>query len=262
MKLTRFLVTSLLWSLAACGNPVAAPAPPTPRILRLQLTTAVMGWKNDLTACAAAQPQVGLVIQEAPLGQFDLTQADALLRFAEPPTTLKTFSAILGWDEVVVITHPSNPITQITAQALQGIYVGKAATWGDPQLPGLQGSEQGTLPLQVWAFPPEDDIRRVFDKVILDGAKPTPHAYLAPDAAAMLEAIARTPGSIGYLLKSSLDLAAGQKPSGLGDGSTPSVGPVVKQLTISRWPAGVEAAHPGDSARRAPGRPAPAASLP
>jgi hypothetical protein len=233
LKLIRFLVIGLLWSLAACSNPVAATAPPTPRIVSLQLTTAVMGWKNDLTACASAQPQVGLIIQEAPLGQIDLTQADVLLRFAEPPTTLTAYSAILGWDEVVVITHPSYPTTQITRQALQAIYAGKATTWSDLQLPGLQGSEQARLPLQVWAFPPENDIRHVFDKVVLDGVKPTPHTYLAPDAAAMLEAIARTPGSIGYLLKSSLDLASGQKPAGQKNGGTPSSVQIVKPLTIA-----------------------------
>jgi hypothetical protein len=201
--------------------------------LRFQLTIAVSGWKDALNTCASSQPQVGLVIHVAPPGQIDPSQADALLRFAEPPSGLSSYAAILDWDEVVVITHTSNPIKQISSQALLAIYTGKATTWGELELPGLAGTEQAGLPLQIWAYPPEDDVRQVFDQAILNNEKSTEQIYLAPDATAMLEAIARTPGSIGYILSSYLYRAASQNSSAQDAGGTPTIVSNVKQLRIA-----------------------------
>lgn len=223
-----FLVAGIFVSCAQINQPpLTAPPPPTPHILRLDLTTAVMRWKEArLPACAAAQPQTGLIIREIPAAGSLAVEAplpgvtptgettprvgtgspsgDVLLRFG-PPAELSAYSAVIAYDQVVLITHPSNQLSRLTPQAVILAYTGKAATWGDLQLPGLGSSDLAKTAIQAWTYPEGDDVRRVFDLAFLGVQTPGKGLYVAPNAAAMLEAIAGTPGAIGYVLKSELD---------------------------------------------------------
>ena len=219
--LCAFLTASLL--LAACQPPLSAAPQPPPRLLNIQLTPALSPWRDALHTCAARQPEIGLEIAIVPAQGADSARdapagADALLRFGPPPN-LPSYSAILGYDELIPILHPSNPSASLTLLTLSRLYSGASATWGDLLSEGLtlkpsppSGFEK--TPIQTWAYPPGEDLRLAFEGALdihtssIVGAQARP-PHLAPDAAAMLEAISQNPGSAGYILQSDLDRLAG-----------------------------------------------------
>ncbi|MEJ2117116.1 MAG: substrate-binding domain-containing protein, partial [Alphaproteobacteria bacterium] len=54
----------------------------------------------------------------------------------------------VGWDGIVVITHPSNPVKNITKDQLKGILVGKITNWkelGGPDLPIQLTAREGKI---------------------------------------------------------------------------------------------------------------------
>ena len=184
--------------LAACQQTPALRSPlPTPEILRIQYTPALRSWAAALHRCANDLPLAGLVVNETPANRLDLAASDLALRFGPaallPPSALK-----LGMDEVVLIVNPANPAASLDPGAVASIYTGKVVQWNDL----LKGQ---THPIQAWSYLPGDDLRQVFDAAFLGDQPLTPRAYLAPDAAAMLEAVAKEPSAIGYVLKSLLD---------------------------------------------------------
>ena len=52
---------------------------------------------------------------------------------------------------------------------------------------------------EVWAFPRNQPIRELFDRVILKGTKLTPYAQLVPNPEAMLKIVSSQENAMGYL---------------------------------------------------------------
>ena len=55
---------------------------------------------------------------------------------------------------------------------------------------------------QIWAYSEGNELRAIFDGAVLGNAALSSYVFLAPDPAAMLEAVAADPMAIGYLPKS------------------------------------------------------------
>ncbi len=191
--------------LAACQPQAASPIPTLP-VVRVQFTPAAQPLTARLHACAA-QVGAGLVVDETPAGALDPSGADFALRLGVPAAS-PGFLAQVGQDEIVVIVPPDNPVQDLSLADLQGIFSGKIKSWD--ALAGGQGQSGGAI--QVWAYPPGDDLRAAFDVAVLGNAGLTPLAYPAPDPAAMLQAVASNPGAIGYVLKSELDASVRSLP--------------------------------------------------
>ncbi len=187
----------LVLSLAACQAPAVRTAPPTPEILRVQYSPALRGWVTALNGCANHLPLIGLEVKEIPADQLDLAVADLALRFG-PAQKQPTYAAQLGMDEVVLVANPANLLSNLTPAEVTAIYTRKTTQWSDL----VNGQSQL---IQAWSYLPGDDLRQVFDLAFLGGDHLTPHAYLAPDTTAMLEAVSKEPAAIGFMLKSQVD---------------------------------------------------------
>jgi hypothetical protein len=188
--------------LTAC-QPLTRTPPPTPEVLRVQYTPSLRDWTADLNRCATRLPLIGLLVTEVPVNRLDLTQAELALRFG-PADKTSGYASVVGWDEVVVIVNPANPTASLAPSVISGIYSGKIQNWMEV----MKGAKDQSI--RVWSYLARDDQRQIFDLAFLDGKALSKQAYQAPDPIAMLEAVAKDPYAIGYILKSQLDQSVRQ----------------------------------------------------
>jgi phosphate transport system substrate-binding protein len=89
-------------------------------------------------------------------------------------------------DSLAVIVHPSSPLTEMNLGLLQEIYRGRVQEW-DGVLLAVVSREDGS------------GSRAAFDSTVLQGRDITLTAVVMPSNEAVIEHVARTPGSIGYV---------------------------------------------------------------
>jgi|APSaa5957512622_1039677.scaffolds.fasta_scaffold62013_1 hypothetical protein len=167
-------------SLTACSGIDYSEPPAEPRTLSVSYTPA-LGWiAEDLNLCALDNPEIALIVTEAPASGLDFGAAEVYLRLGTAPEETPHIATLLGYESIVVIAHPDVPPSHLEIIDVQIHYTHLNAEY------------------QTWAYPPGDEMRATFDTVVLKGAKPSPHTKIAPHPEAMLEAIATTPGSVGY----------------------------------------------------------------
>jgi ABC-type phosphate transport system substrate-binding protein len=149
-----------------------------------------------------AHPEIALFVDEVPASALDSVRADLVFRLGEPVTAPTEgqeenvgddtgITIPLAWDEIVVILHPENNASIADLDVLQGLFSGQIMRWDE-----LDGPVN---PVQVWIYPEGEEARQIFDTIILGKAKNTSLAGIAPDPAAMLEAVSADPNAIGYL---------------------------------------------------------------
>lgn len=173
----------LLLVLAGC-QPGLTPAPqPSPVILAVQITPALHFFEETFYRCAE---QAHLALALDTVNPSSPPQPNPLhLRLSVSPGW-QDYAAVLLEDELVVVVHPDNPIAQLDLPALQAIFQGKNADW------------------HAWTYPEGDDTGQVSDTALATPVA-TGKTYIAPDPAALREAVAKDPAAIGMLPKRWLD---------------------------------------------------------
>ncbi len=153
-----------------------------------------------MNLCAASQNGLNILVEERAADELDLREADAVLRWDEHPE-MTTDAGVLGWDELAVIVNPSNPLAELTADELRGIYSGKIRDWS--QVESL--NDDLFNPIQAYSTITGDDANRVFSELFLSGDRLDSFVILVPDAAAMRQMVGSTPGAVGFLPRRWLD---------------------------------------------------------
>ncbi len=193
MRFRRFIILWGLILLAGC-RATEAPLPAAPMLWQVQ-TTASLRWMGAaFNRCALDQEKFALIVNELPTGAIDNQNADFVFMWGQPDV-VPGFAAIIGWDELVVVVHPANPIESLRLRDLIGIYTGSLRRW-EQVLP------QGVIfdaPLQKYTYPEGEDVSVLFEAEVMYQRKLDSYALLAPDAAAVLQAVSEEPGGIGYL---------------------------------------------------------------
>lgn len=188
------LISALLAGCAGADDPGAqstATPYPTPEIVRVSYASALRPALPAVQTCAGALPGLALLLYEVPAG----SEAPEGLRLwsGEPPRSAAAYT--LGEERLAVITHPGLELESLSAEQLRLVFGGKAQTWAE-----VAGQIEDTdLPIQVWTYPPGNELRSAFYQAIAGGELANGFARLAPDPAAMLAALAEDPGGIGYL---------------------------------------------------------------
>jgi phosphate transport system substrate-binding protein len=114
-------------------------------------------------------------------------QADvALLSWIGKDSNDTLWSSPLAADDLAVIVHPASPMTEASLTLLQEIYRGRVQEW------------QG-LVLAVVSREEGSGTRAAFDSIVLQGRDITLTAVVVPSSEAVVDYVARTPGSIGYV---------------------------------------------------------------
>jgi len=192
----QLLLFGLIFLLAACGTPELSTPAPTPEAIHVNYPAALKPWADQLARCATDHPLTGLYFNQYSKLETDIRENDIELVFGEPPQGLPPYSLTqIGWEQVVVITNIENETSQLSIGELQSIFSGQTSGWQN---------DSGEL-IQVWVLPLGDPTRTFFDRAVIPSQSLASEAMLAPDPAAMLEAISDESNTIGYLPHSILD---------------------------------------------------------
>jgi hypothetical protein len=174
--------------LAACQPQVTPVAQADPLILTLQMTPALDRLRPAMHTCAEEEG-LGLAITTLPAPALDPLATGLALRWGAPAQT-DMFAAVLAEEALVFIVHPNNPLKSLSAADLRGLYTGQRTAW-----PGAAGGE-----VHAWAYPAGDDVQQAFESALFDTPPQTAlPVFLAPDPAAMLEAVAQYENAIGFV---------------------------------------------------------------
>ncbi len=196
--------TLALFAVLAGG---CAPAPePTlpPPVPRVAVSPSLEG--TVATWVRTYRVQVGVP-------EFDLVPvADAILLESvaggEAVLAITSLEPPQGWfatplvrEGLAVVSHPSNPVRDLTLEALTDLYTGRVANWSV-----LDGAEVAVQPV---VLPPGDALRRGFDAAVLDDARVWPGALIASSPAGVMEVVRSDRGAIGYVPVSQLSGSLG-----------------------------------------------------
>ncbi len=185
------LLTALALLSAACARVEYAPPPPTPQTLSVSYTPA-LGWiQSPLNTCASAMPQVALFVEENP-PQVSSTAAIALRYGPLPEENTTGYAALLGMDTLVVIAHPDIPSGQLETLDVRQHYTSLMSEY------------------TTFSYSTEDELRQAFDSLVLQGQRVSPHSLLAPNPAAVQQAISEGEEAIGYATQNWLNNFSGQ----------------------------------------------------
>ncbi|MEP6984710.1 MAG: phosphate ABC transporter substrate-binding protein [Chloroflexota bacterium] len=199
-KHTLVMVT---FALVSCSTPVAPASTPTHGAvtLRLYATTAAIPLLNDLTShYIKNHPNVNF---ETATGNFQTmmqqlnNSGEGYLLSNHLPDDNSMLAWPIGQDGIALITHPKNPVDDLTSEQLRSVYLGHIARW----------SEVGGInsPLTILSREDGSSTRAEFEKLLLGERLTTQSAQVAPSSAAMVASVAQMPNSIGYVSMSYLD---------------------------------------------------------
>ena len=205
INLRTFWITLILFLLLtgcsqAAQTPGTSPPRATPLTINVGLHTVADPVEGALLTCAAALPELGLVITPV-ASQPRLADYDILIH-PGTPAFATGISAQLAEDQLALIVHPDNALSRLTLEELSAIYSGQITSWSEltppPDVPVQE--------IQVWTYPAGSFLREAGIDPLLASDRFRPPAHnLAPGPAAMREAIAGQSGALGLLPASWVD---------------------------------------------------------
>jgi phosphate transport system substrate-binding protein len=203
MRRTRRAFVIMAFTLVSCSSPAIPASTPTSDVitLRLHANTATMPLLNNLAVeYMRQQPGFNFDIKtgnhQAMLNLLMEGETSYFLsNHLEADSNL--WAAPIGQDGIAVIVHPNTPVVELTTEQLRSIYQGQIGNWAQ-----VGGREQ---PIIVVSREDGSGTRAEFEQALMGSRRTTQSAQIAPSSAAMIEIIASTPGSIGYVSMSYAD---------------------------------------------------------
>ncbi len=181
-----WLIMILVGLLAGCQSPEPDPTIIQPEVIWVQVTPSARPVTAALQACAAQLDGVVVRIDE----RYPATAEPGLLvRLGEPSGG--AFMAQIAEERLGAVLHPNNPAASLTADEIRDLFSGRTPNWEN-----LGGED---LPVKVWVLPEADESMQALETEVLEGLLPASDAGLAPDPAAMGEAVSADPAAIGLL---------------------------------------------------------------
>jgi phosphate transport system substrate-binding protein len=201
--MNRLTLLGFILLLAACGVPQSSTPAPTPQAIDLTYSPALQPWADKLAGCASNNPLVALYVNQTDTIDTGMHANDIVLELDQTnPSGGAGYRSQVGREQIDVIVNQNNPISELSTTELRSIFSGQQPTWNDAS----------AQPIQVWVLPAGDPARMIFDQIVLQTQPLTTQAMLAPDHAAMLEAISKDVNSIGYLPASFLHSSGSVNP--------------------------------------------------
>lgn len=128
-------------------------------------------------------------------GTTDIAQASRKMKMDEKMKLQdagKTFNEIIiAYDALAVIVNPSNKVTQLTREQMEGIYTGKITNWKE-----VGGDD---MPIVLYSRETSSGTYEFFKEHVLNGKNYAASALLMPATGAVVQSVSQTKGAIGYV---------------------------------------------------------------
>lgn len=179
-----FLLPAVLFSSCA---PILPPTQVPPLVVHYSFAT--QPWLSILESCAG---EIIIAAEQRAVGFQDLETADILLRIGGDTSGDLTFQ--VGMEELLVIVHPENPVNNLDASQVMGLFTTSIKNWAE-----VGGTD---APVQVWVYPAGEDIQQLLLNSTLGGSPISTYALLASGLEAMQTAVAGDPHAVGLISRS------------------------------------------------------------
>jgi hypothetical protein len=193
-RINLALAAVVLLAVACQPTLQAVPPLPSPEVWRVE-TTPALTWLGEIfQQCAASQSGALLVVNQHSAPDLDPARADFTFQWGERSNPAP-FSAVIGQEELAVVVNPQNPISAINVADVKAIFIGQTTDWKSvlqTACPGCSANLAGAV--KVYGYPRGEDAGQAGSWI-----EPGPDAILAPDPAAVLQAVAADANSIGFL---------------------------------------------------------------
>lgn len=153
-------------------------------------------------------------------GRIDLAGSGRFLSAAEKAAGLREH--LLGWDALVVVVNPTNPVANLSRQQLRAIFAGRIRNWKE-----VGGRD---LPILVTAPPPGSGVRAALQQLILGPETLVSSAAISLIVADSDQPAVQWPGAIGALSLSLIDANA------VRTLQVDGVAPTAEQIAGGRYP--------------------------
>lgn len=128
-------------------------------------------------------------------GTTDIAQASRAMKMDEKLKMQEAGKAfkevVIAYDALAVIVHPSNKISQLTREQLEGIFTGKITNWKD-----VGGADQKVI---VYSRETSSGTYEFFREHVLNKKNFGASALLMAATGAIVQSVSQTPGAIGYV---------------------------------------------------------------
>lgn len=128
-------------------------------------------------------------------------------------------------DALAVYLHDDNPVQQLTVEQLRKIYRGEITNWSE-----VGGPDRGIV---LYGRENNSGTYAYFKEHVLDDLDFAPRTQTLPGTAAVINAVARDPGGIGY---GGIAYAEGVHTIKLAEGDGEPVEPTMENATSGRYP--------------------------
>ena len=98
---------------------------------------------------------------------------------------------VIAQDALSVIVNPSNKVSQLTREQLEGIFTGKTTNWKD-----VGGDD---MPIVVYSRESSSGTYEFLKESVLKNKNYSPKAMMMPATGAIVQSVSQTKGSIGYI---------------------------------------------------------------
>jgi phosphate binding protein len=175
---------------------------------------------------------IGLIDGSADIGAASRTMNAAEMSSAKA-AGFALHEFVLGYDGIVVIVHPTNPIHDLSIDQIARLFTGRARTWA-----GVGGNSS---PVHVVGRPPSSGTRVFFRDRVLRGDDPKRADDFSPDAIELerneeiVELVARDAQAVAYVGHGSLRPVVRAVAISLGPGK-PACFPGVREIAGGRYP--------------------------
>ncbi len=98
---------------------------------------------------------------------------------------------IIAYDALAIVVHPSNPVSQLTREQMEGIFTGKIKNWKE-----VGGSDMAIV---VYSRESSSGTYEFFKEKVLNNKNYASSVLSMPATGSIIQSISQTKGAIGYV---------------------------------------------------------------
>lgn len=128
-------------------------------------------------------------------GTTDIAMASRKIKMSEKMKLQEagkgTKEVIVAYDALAVVVNPSNTITQLTREQLEGIFIGKIKNWKE-----VGGAE---MPIVVYSRETSSGTYEFFKEHVMNNKNYASSVLSMPATGSIIQSVSQTRGAIGYV---------------------------------------------------------------